>query len=142
MTDQYCAIENDANVANTISSVVVDEIDIFYDQTKSDYSQTAIALTDPGKTVITITSEIVSTHRSTTWKVWIDLNDNGVFADDDVVANTFVAAAQPYGRNIALDLSTLANDGTEKYMRIIGDYALISPCNAGTGEALDLQVTW
>ncbi len=143
VTDQYCAISS-VNVDNQITRVVVSGTDIGYNHMEWDYTQTPIDLADPDSTIIDILGNAAATVRSTRWKIWVDLNDDGVFGDEkeELVADTFAAEGQPYGLSITLDLSALLTDGEPKYMRIIGDYALISPCSSGAGEALDLRVTW
>jgi vibriolysin len=143
VTDQYCKIGS-LSAANYITNVVIGETDINYSPTKSDYTQGIIELSNPSNTDINIQGDSDSTARSTTWKIWVDLNDNGIFGDnnEEVIFDAFVAEGQPYELNTVLDLSVLPNDGTPKYMRIIGDYALFSPCSSYVGEALDVKVNW
>jgi hypothetical protein len=43
---------------------------------------------------------------------------------------------------VSLDLSALPNDGQAKYMRIIGDDLIITPCSTQVGKALDVRVEW
>jgi len=144
VNDQYCTIKDTYNVDNHISRVMVDGMDINFSSEKSDYTESTINLMNPENTVINIEGESTATERSTTWRAWVDLNDNGVFGDEDneLIVNTFVAEGLPYALNTVLDLSDLPNDGEPKYMRIIGDYAAITPCSTGVGEALDLRITW
>lgn len=144
VTDRYCDIIDTTSVANRITSVVVGGEDINYEPTRSDYTQSLIELTNPGNVSIDILGDSAATARSTTWRIWIDLNDDGVFGDEaeELVADSFVAEGQPYELSLALDLSALPNAGEAKYMRIIGHYAVITPCSSGTGQALDLRVTW
>lgn len=143
VTDQYCAIRA-LTVDKYITTVSIDGNNINYNPTAWDYTQTPIDLTDPSSTMITVQGDSVATQRSTTWKIWIDLNDNGIYGDEvnELVVDDLVAEGLPYSFNTLLDLSTLPNDGETKYMRIIGDYAVIGPCSSNTGEALDLRVHW
>ncbi|MFT7112886.1 MAG: vibriolysin [Porticoccaceae bacterium] len=144
VTDQYCEIREDFGIGNHITNVKIDGTDMNYDQTLWDYTQTPIEFLNPDNTLLEIQGESTATERSTTWRAWIDLNDDGVFGDTDeeLVADVFVAEGQPYGLNAVLDLSNLPNDGETKFMRIIGDYTVITPCSAGVGEALDVRVFW
>ena len=73
-------------------------------------------------------------------KIGLDLNNNGFFGDNinELLFNQFVAEVLPYALNTSLDLSTITNDGTAKYMRIIGDYDVITPCLSSIGKVLDL----
>jgi vibriolysin len=148
VTDQYCAVREAFSGDNMITSAVIDGTDINYSQTESDYTETPIDITDANNVVINISGNTASTLRSTTWRIWIDLNDDGVFGDEseELIVDTFVAQGQPYGLNVTLDLSSLPtslpNNSAPKYMRIFGDYGYFSNCQAGIGEALDLRVTW
>ncbi len=143
VTDQYCTIRS-LDVDNHITNAVVGGTDINYDPTRWDYTQMPIVLADPAKTVINIQGDTTMTERSTTWKIWIDINDDGVFGDvsEELVTDIFVAEGQPYGLNIMLDLSALPTNGKAKYIRIIGDYVVTSPCSSSVGEALDLRLSW
>ncbi|AAZ23991.1 PKD domain-containing protein [Colwellia psychrerythraea] len=143
VTDQYCSI-NSVGVDKHISQISIGGNDINYNSTAWDYTQMPIELTNPSNTIINIQGDTEVTERSTTWKVWIDLNDNGIYGDEvnELVVNKFVAEGQPYSLNTLLDLSTLPNSSQAKYMRIIGDYAVIGPCSSSIGEALDLRVSW
>jgi vibriolysin len=150
VTDQYCAI-NSSTGDNQITSVMVGATEINYDPTLWDYTQTPIDLANPDNTIIAILGDNPATQRSTSWLIWIDLNDDGVFGNGSYVMSdenkeflldTTVAEGQPYGLNVALDLSALANAGKPRHMRIIGKYAAFTPCTASVGEALDLRVTW
>jgi hypothetical protein len=143
VTDQYCTI-NSVSLDKHISKVSIDGNDINYNSTAWDYTQMPIELTDPSNIIINIQGNTEVTERSTSWKVWIDLNDNGVYGDEvnELVVNKFVAEGKPYSLNTLLDLSTLPNSSQAKYMRIIGDYAVIGPCSSSIGAALDLRVSW
>jgi len=147
VTDQYCTIiplSSGNQIDNQMTSVVIGETELNYDPTKSDYTQTIIELSNPNSTLINIMGNNDATPRSTTWKIWIDLNDNGIFGDEneELVADAFVAEGQPYEFNTLLDLSALPNDGKPKYMRVIGDYTVITPCYSLVGEAFDIKVKW
>jgi vibriolysin len=148
VSDQYCAIRDTFNADNLITSVVVDGTDINYSQTEWDYTETPIDLTDANNVVINILGGTASTPKATTWRIWIDLNDDGIFGDEseELIVDTFVAQGQPYGLNVTLDLSALPtllpDNGEPKYMRIYGDSGYFSNCLAGVGEALDLRVIW
>lgn len=144
VTDQYCGFHDTFTAENLITSVMVNGIDINYDPTKWDYTQTPVELTDADNVVINILGDNAATAKPTTWRIWIDLNDNGVFGDqsEELIVDTFADAGQPYGFSTALDLSTLENNGEAKQIRIYGDTATFSPCYAAVGEALDLRVIW
>lgn len=143
VTDQYCSI-NSASVDKHITHVSIGGSDINYNPTTWDYTQTPIELTDPSSSIINIQGDSATTERSTSWKIWIDLNDNGIYGDEinELIVNEFTAEGLPYSFSTLLDLSTLPNNGEAKYMRIIGDYAVIGPCSSSIGEALDLRVNW
>ena len=49
---------------------------------------------------------------------------------------------QPYALSTTLDLSTLTNDNSPKYMRIIGGHVVVDPCTHAIGQALDLRINW
>ncbi len=144
VSDEYCAIINSINADNTMTGVEIAGANINFDQATSDYTQNPINLTTPENVVISIQGDNIVTERSTTWKIWIDLNNDGVFGDtnDELVADIYVAQGQPYKLDTILDLSALGESGETKYMRIIGKYALITPCSSGFGEVLDVTVTW
>jgi hypothetical protein len=143
VTDQYCAMRSSSG-DNQIIAVSIGGNEIDYSPSQWDYTQTPIELISPNSTVINIQGDNASTQRSTTWRVWIDLNENGIFGDEsaELIFDKFVAEGLPYTLNTQLDLSALPNDGSPKYMRIIGDYAVITPCSSNIGEALDLRVKW
>lgn len=144
VSDQYCAIREVVTAANVMNSVSIGGEDLEYQPTEWDYTQTPIFLSEPANTVITVQGDNVATERSTTWRVWIDLNDNGVYGDSDqeLLADLTVEQGQPYAMTTSLDLTGIANDGSAKYLRIVGDYVNISPCSASVGEALDVRVQW
>lgn len=143
VTDQYCAIKS-LSTDNQITSVTIGGVDIGYEPTRWDYTQTSVDLVNANSTLIDIKGSSESTARSTRWKIWIDLNDNGIFGDEneELVVDEFVTEGLAYALNTLLDVSALPNIASPKTMRIIGDFALITPCTASTGEALDLRVTW
>jgi Zn-dependent metalloprotease len=143
VTDKYCAIRA-ADTDNQLTNVTIGNIDINYDPTLWDYAETPINLINPNNTKLVLTGNNNSTPRSTTWKVWIDLNDNGIFGDtpNEVILEKYQAQGLPYALDTTIDLSNLPNDGLPKYMRILGDYAAITPCSSSVGEALDLRVAW
>lgn len=144
VADQYCAIKPNAEPTNLLASVIIGDTDINFSPTKSDYTESAITLSDPSNVVIDIQGNTEATERSTTWRIWIDLNDNGVFGDDiqELVLDTRTPEGQPYDLNSVLDLSGLQNDGNPKFMRIKGSYAFTLPCDVRLGESLDLKVQW
>jgi len=143
VTDQYCAIKPH-EVDKHITSLSIDGTSVSIDPTRSDYTQKTIVLSDSSHVVINIEGDVLSTEKSTTWSVWIDINDNGVFGDDDkeFVLNQFVAQGQPYELHKVLDFSKLPNNGDAVHMRIVGDYAVITACNLSVGEALDVKISW
>ncbi|GAA78771.1 PKD domain-containing protein [Pseudoalteromonas sp. BSi20495] len=143
VTDEYCSI-NSARVDKHITHVLIGDNNINYSSTAWDYTQMPIELIDPSNTIINIQGDTEVTERSTSWKVWIDLNDNGIYGDEvnELVVDEFVEEGQPYGLNTILDLSTLPRSRQAKFMRIIGDYAVFGPCSSSIGEALDLRVSW
>ena len=143
VADQYCPIKsNDPN--NYITKVSFEGVAINYNQAQWDYTQTPFHLNTPNQASLDIEGDSLATEKSTRWKVWIDLNDNGIYGDNDqeLVVNEFIAEGLPYALSTQLDLSALPNDGSPKFMRIIGDYATVTPCSSNVGEALDLRVTW
>ena len=143
VSEDYCAIGR-LSTDSQIRSVSIGGNEINYSATEWDYTQTPIELADPKNMVINIKGDSEDTQYSTRWKVWIDLNDNGIFGDDsdELVVNEFAAEGQPYALLINPDLSGLQNDGSAKYMRVIGNYAVNTPCSGNVGEALDLRVSW
>jgi hypothetical protein len=143
VTDQYCPISSQSS-NNKITNVIIGSTDLIYEPTKSDYTQTTIELLNASSTAINIQGDNAEKRRSTSWKIWIDLNDNGIFGDEsnELIFNGSVAEGQPYGLSTQLDLSALPNDGNPKYMRIIGDYVVVTPCSAYVGEAFDVKVKW
>jgi len=143
VTDQYCQMGS-LSTDNHITSVIIGSGGFLYEPTRSDYTQTTIELLNANSTLINIQGNNVPTTRSTTWKIWIDLNDNGIFGDEanELVFENFIAEGQPYRLATQLDLSALPNDGNPKYMRIIGDYAVITPCSGHVGKALDVKIKW
>lgn len=143
VTDQYCPMHPSLG-DNQMMTVTIDGNQINYQPTEWDYTQTPIALTDPSKVVVDIQGNNDISQRSITWKVWIDLNGNGLYGDEDneLIISEFVTRGLPYNLNTQLDLSSLPNDGSPKYMRIIGDYAVITPCYSNVGEGLDVRVSW
>lgn len=143
VTDQYCEIKS-FGTENHITNVVIDDVDINFDPTQSDYAQTPVEVTNPNIVAIDIQGSSDSTPRSTRWMIWIDLNDNGVFGDEsnEIITDEFVPEASAYAFNTILDLSALPNNGSPKNMRIAGDYALYNPCTAITGKAFDVKINW
>ena len=145
VTDQYCAILDSFNIDNMISSVSIGATQINYQSHEWDYTQNPIEVHDPANVAIDIQGDNDNTARSTTWRIWIDLNNNGLYGDDEeeLVTDIWVPQGQPYALSTHLDLSELANDGEAKHMRIIGGYhSIISPCVSGVGEALDIRLRW
>ncbi len=143
VTDQYCQMGSIIK-DNHITSVIIGSGGFLYEPTQSDYTQSTIELLNANSTLINIQGNNAPTTRSTTWKIWIDLNDNGIFGDEtnELVFENFAAEGQPYRLATQLDLSALPNDGKPKYMRIIGDYAVITPCSGHVGKALDVKIKW
>lgn len=144
VTEQYCPIKLDKGASNQFTLVIVGGTEINFNPTESDYTHTPINITNPANTTIEIQGNTDTTERSTTWRIWIDLNDNGVFGDQnqELILDILVPEGQPFNLKSVLDLSELAYDGNPKYMRIKGDYAKISPCSLRVGEALDLRIQW
>ena len=144
VSDQYCAISESVAASNFINSVNIGGTDLEFQPTEWDYTQMPIFLNEPANTVITVQGDTDATERSTTWRIWIDLDDNGVYGDSDqeLLADLSVEQGQPYGMSASLDLTDIVSDGNAKYLRIVGDYATISPCSASVGEALDVRVQW
>ena len=144
VSDQYCAISQ-LNVDNKITSVMINNVDINFNPLEWDYTETPLELNSTHNLVIDIEGDTQSTLKSTTWKVWIDLNDNGIFGDnnEELVVNEVVEKEQPYRLNTTVDLSLLPNDNRPKYLRISGDNSVItSPCSSNVSNALDLKISW
>ena len=144
VSDEYCNIVNSIDADNTMTQVEIAGTNINFDPTTSNYSQNPVNLTTANNVVISIQGDNSETQRSTTWKIWLDINNDGTFGDtsEELVADIYVAQGQPYELDTILDLSALGESGETKYMRIIGKYALITPCSSGLGETLDVTVTW
>lgn len=144
VTDQYCAINQSANVENHITNVAFSGTDLNYNHAQWDYTETPIELVNADEVHLSVEGSNTKTSRSTTWLVWVDLNDNGIFGDEDneLILRDTVAEGEAYMFNTSLDFSNLPNDGKPKYMRVIGDYAAITACSSGIGEAFDLRVLW
>lgn len=144
VTDQYCSIKPNPEPDNEISRVVIDNQDIYFSPTESDYTETLITLTNPSNVTLDIQGNTDVTERSTTWRIWIDLDDNGVFGNNEqeLILDIRTPEGQPYSLNSVIDLSTLPNDGNPKTMRVKGNYASTSPCNKWLGEAFDVRVQW
>lgn len=144
VTEQYCEIGS-LDTENKITHVIINEVDINFDQNESDYTETPISITADQQLAIDVKGDTESTISSTTWKVWIDLNDNGVFGDtnEELIINKLTEKALPYEFNALVDLSLFPKDNTPKYMRISGDYSVITtPCQSNLGEALDVRINW
>ena len=144
VTDQYCAISSNFTLKDTITDVSVGGTDLNFNQAQSDYTQSPINITDANNVVINVQGDNPATELKTTWAIWIDLNDDGIYGDSDgeKVFETDTALGQPYGLTTTLNLSDIPNDGTPKHMRIVGDGSIISACYHAVGEALDLRVNW
>jgi len=144
VTDQYCEIRS-LDTDNKITNVIINNTDINFNSTKADYTHTTVNLNEDKKLIIDISGDTQSTLKSNGWKVWIDLNDNGIFGDqnEELIFNEVTAKEHPYALQTSIDLSLLPNDGTAKHMRISGDYSVITtPCESNIGEALDLRINW
>ncbi|MFT6267261.1 MAG: hypothetical protein ACJAVV_000051 [Alphaproteobacteria bacterium] len=148
LTNEYCPIRDTFAAENLINTVVIDGTDINFSQTQWDYTQDIITLTDPSNVLINILGDTQATAKTTRWRIWIDLNNNGNFDDEseELVVDTDIAQGQSYGINTTLDLSTLLisafDNGEPKYMRIYGDSSSFPSCYAGLGEAFDVRVVW
>lgn len=143
VSEQYCPIRT-FETNNHITSVSVSGHDINYDASRWDYTQTPIELAELNNLTINIEGNSQQTQRSTTWKVWIDLNNNGIYGDipDEIILNEFVAEGLSYALLANLDLGGLQNNGSAKYMRVIGDYAVNNSCSGSVGKAFDLKIIW
>lgn len=144
VSDKYCPITA-KQTDNKITAVTINSSDIHFNNSQADYSQTAIELGTDFKLAINIQGDTQATVKSTSWKVWIDLNDNGIFGDSiqELVFNDVTEKSQPYQLNTVIDLSTLPTNGIAKYIRISGDYSVTTtPCASGIGEAFDLRIKW
>lgn len=144
VTDQYCPIRNTTG-NNTLTQVVLDGQDIGYTATVADYTDTELVFSDPTNVTVNLQGTPAATTHSTNWKIWIDLNNDGVFGDEtaELIYDSVTAEGEAYQLMANLDLSQLNHDGQAKYLRIAGKYALIGPCNSvNLGEALDLKVNW
>ncbi|MBV1910670.1 MAG: PKD domain-containing protein [Kangiellaceae bacterium] len=144
VTDQYCAIRENSDVENSFTSVNIAGTNINYENDQWDYTQSTIELESPENVVIDIKGDKVSTERSIIWRIWIDLNEDGIFGDEEqeLVLDVSKGEGEAYELMDLLDLSELSNDGSAKRMRIIGKYALFSPCYSSVGEAIDVRVKW
>jgi len=143
VTDQYCSAIG-VDEGDVISEVTIAGKNIDFVSTKYDYTDTTINLDNPTNVPITVSSLVVNSERSTTWRVWIDLNDNGLFGDtpQELVLDEFSAEGEPYSAELIIDLSNLEKSDGPKYMRVAGDYALITPCSVQAGRMLDVKVDW
>ncbi|MCE2594493.1 PKD domain-containing protein [Motilimonas cestriensis] len=144
VTDQYCAIGS-LETENSIAHVTINNLDINFDPNEANYTETPIILDGVQDLVIDIKGNNQSSSKAITWKVWIDLNDNGIFGDtnEELVIKEETENELSYQFQAQVDLSRLPNDNTPKYMRISGDYgAMTTPCQSNIGEALDLTINW
>ena len=143
-TDQYCPISYSTTPSNTFTGVSINGNDLNYDNREWDYSESTIVLENPASVAVNIQGNNAATTFPTTWKMWIDLNNDGVYGDQagELVNTVVVPAGQPFALNTHLNLSALSNDGEAKYMRIIADHVAVSPCDSYVGEALDIKVSW
>jgi Zn-dependent metalloprotease len=143
VTDQYCPITASSSPHGEITSVILDGSNLNYTAGQSDYTSTVINISDPSNVAINIDGNLIDTEFSTNWQIWIDLNDDGLFSNDESVYNQTVEANQPYQLSAQLDISDLVNENDQpKYMRIVGDYAVITACYQNTDHALDVRIDW
>jgi len=143
VTDQYCPISTSTE-DETITKVSFDGNKLGYDPSEFDYTDNVMHLNSSAKVVVDIEGVSLATENSTQWRIWIDLNDNGIFGDtsEELLVSQYAAKGTPYGVNTEIDLTNIPFSGEPKYMRIIGDFFVMSACYGRTGEALDLRVTW
>jgi hypothetical protein len=143
VTDQYCPISTSTG-NDTITNISFDGNKLAYNPNEYDYTDNVINLNSSSKVVVNIEGESIATEKANHWRIWIDLNENGIFGDtsEELLIDKYVAQGLPYGVNTEIDLSNIPFSGKPKYMRIIGDFFFVSACYGKTGEALDLRVTW
>jgi len=143
VTDEYCPI-SPLTEDNTITKIEFDGNKLAYNANEYDYTDSVINLNSSDKVVVDIEGASLATESSNQWRIWIDLNDNGIFGDtsEELLVSQYAAKGAPYGVNTEIDLTNIPFSGEPKYMRIIGDFFVMSACYGRTGEALDLRVTW
>ena len=144
VSDQYCALFTSSNDLDEISDVIIDGNDLNFDPSQSDYTSNVININDANNVSINIQSNVAATSHSTNWAIYIDLNDDGIYGDsaEEKILDIRVDDGQPYALSTTLDLSTLTNDNSPKYMRIIGGHVVVDPCTHAIGQALDLRINW
>jgi hypothetical protein len=144
VTDEYCVIDS-LNTKYQITTVTIGNNPLVFDGNKTDYTDSVIDLNTPENIVINIIGNTTETEKLPTWKVWIDLNDNGLFGDtpQELLLNEKNVEITPYGLNTVFDFTDIPYDGEPKYMRFSGDYSVTTtPCQSGIGEAFDIKVRW
>lgn len=143
VTDEYCP-HIGQNVNNTITAVQFAGVDINFSADRSDYTDQIITINDASNVRVVVAGDTQMMARSNRWKVWLDANDDGIFSndEDELLVDVYHAQGQPYELDAQFDLSHLPQDGSAKYLRVIGDYALNKACISSVGEVFDLKVVW
>lgn len=144
VTDQYCRIWDSSEVHDRMVNVAINGVDLGYDDSRWDYTANPIELADSSAVSVSIQGNTQATEKSTTWRIWIDLNDDGVFGDEseELVLDQWAEEDQPYALDTVLDLSAFPGDGEPKHMRVLGTFGGVTPCTGAVGEALDVRVVW
>jgi len=152
VTDQYCSITTGLTPDNDIGQVVINGTDISFDPGKSDYRDvTPIPLTGAQNRTLNLDISGASTvpvAKTTKWTVWLDINDDGLYAADEIVNEETIAINQPYGISISVDLSALTADAGEpsfdigRFIRVVGENSYSGACSSAAGEAFDVRIAW
>ena len=154
VSDQYCRITTGLNPENDIGQVVINATDINFQADKSDYRDlTPIALLDPNNRILNLSitgASNAAIAKTNKWTVWLDINDDGFYTEDEIINSETIAIGQPYGWNTSIDLTDFINAANgnaeagqpevERFIRVVGEHRYNDACSSAVGEAFDVRV--
>ncbi len=135
VTDQYCSLRSSGSPLILGGSVnqqpwMAGEQGLFFDVSDSD--ELHIVIDGDGTTSI----------GGTDWALWIDIDDNGVFGEDERFVSLTFPPETPFGANISLDITDLPTVDGARMARIIGGTFVPDSCSGASNRSVDMWLHW
>jgi vibriolysin len=151
VTDQYCRITTGLDPENDIGQVVINGTNLNFNTDKWDYRDDApIDLSDPNNRMLNLNITGASNDavaETTKWTVWLDINDDGFYTNEEIIRSEEIAKDTTYGWTTSIDLTAFIADaevaaGEAKFIRVVGENSYGNACSSAAGEAFDVKITW
>ena len=156
VTDQYCRITTGLEPENDIGQVVINGTNLNFSTDQWDYRDIApIDLSDPNNRMLNLNIAGASNDavaKTTKWTVWLDINDDGFYTNEEIIRSEEIAKDTPYGWTTNIDLTVFIADAevaagealsdVERFIRVVGENSYSTACSSAAGEAFDVRVAW